>query len=270
MAAILAGTAAIAGTNGTSEAVVVRQLSAPEADQGVASDGSYAYAIDNSTIARYRIADGERLAIWQGDNTRFPHINSCALTEGQLVCAASNYPQVPQLSTIEFFDPETLDHKRSVSLGMGPGSLTVIDRHNGAWWAVFANYDKNGGDPARDHRYTLLTQLDEDFRIVRGWAFPAEVLACLSPKSASGASWAADGRLYVSGHDRPQIYALSLPKAGGVLQFDGWFPIVTHGQAIDIPEDGDNLIWSINRPTKQVFASRIPATLTFTKPECGD
>lgn len=269
-AALLSGSIAMQAAATEPEATVVSRLSAPEANQGVASDGTYAYAIDNSTIARYRIADGKRVAIWQGDDALFPHINSCTLAQRELVCAVSNYPQVPQLSSIAFFDPVTLTHKRSISLGMGPGSLTAVDRHNGSWWAIFANYDGKGGEPTRNHRYTLFARLDDNFQIERGWAFPDAILRCLSPRSVSGASWGMDGKLYVSGHDRPQIYVLSLPKAGGVLHLDGWFSISTHGQAIDMSHEGQNLIWSINRPTKEVFASKTPNTLNRDNPVCVD
>ena len=38
------------------------------------------------------------------------------------------------------------------------GSLTALDRHDGKWWAVFAHYDGKGGEPGRDHRYTMLAR----------------------------------------------------------------------------------------------------------------
>lgn len=243
-------------------APVVHRIEAPEARQGVASDGTYVYAIDNATIAKYRIADGKRVAEWHGDPALYPHINSCTLAEKQLVCAASNHPGVPQLSTIEFFDPETLAHVNSVSLGMAPGSLTVVNRHDGHWWAVFANYDGpdqgvKGGEPTRDHRYTLFARLDEDFRIDRGWAFPADVLDLFKPKSASGASWGPGGHLYASGHDRAEVYVLDLPEAGSVLVHKGTIPLTTHGQAIDFDPRDPTLLWSIDRPSRTVIASRI-------------
>lgn len=241
------------------QAPVEHRITAPEARQGVASDGTHAFAVDNNVIAKYRIADGRKLAEWRGEPELFPHINSCTLADGELVCAASNHPGVPQLSAVEFFDPLTLEHRRSISLGMGPGSLTVIDRHDGHWWAVFANYDGNGGEPALDHRYTLLARLDEDFRITRGWAFPGNVLACFRPKSASGASWGKDGRLYASGHDRPEIYVLELPEAGSVLRYRATIPMVSRGQAIDLDPTDDRLLWSIDRRTRTIVGSRLSA-----------
>jgi hypothetical protein len=246
-----------AGAAEPAPAPVAHRLAAPEARQGVASDGTHVYAVDNATIARYRISDGRKVAEWHGDPERYPHINSCTIAEAELVCAASNYPAVPQLSTIEVFDPETLQHLRSVSLGMAPGSLTVVDRHDGHWWAVFANYDGKGGEAGRDHRYTLFVRLDDDFRIDRGWGFPDEVLARFAPRSASGASWGADGHLYVSGHDLPEVYELTLPEAGSVLVHEATIPVATRGQAIDFDPRDPTLLWSIDRASRAVVASRI-------------
>ena len=145
-------------------APAVLRLPAPEARQGVASDGTHVFAIDNDRIGKYRIASGDRVAQWQGDPRLFPHMNSCTIAGRELVCAASNYPALPQTSAIEFFDSRTLRHLRSVSLGIGPGSLTALDRHAGKWWAIFANYAGKGGEPGRDHRYTLRVRMDDAFR----------------------------------------------------------------------------------------------------------
>ena len=71
------------------------RLSAPEANQGAASDGRFVYAIDNDRIGKYRIDTGKRVAHWQGDRRLFPHMNSCTVAGRELVCAASNYPAVP-------------------------------------------------------------------------------------------------------------------------------------------------------------------------------
>lgn len=105
------------------------------------------YAVSNWSIVRYDKASGEKQAEWTGDRARFPHINSCSLIDADLVCASSNFPATPQLSTVEVFDPVDLHRKRSVALGMGTGSITWADRHDGSWWALFANYDGRGGKP---------------------------------------------------------------------------------------------------------------------------
>lgn len=241
----------------TDSAPVTLRITAEEARQGVASDGVHIYAIDNDRIGKYRIADGLRIAQWKGDRKVFPHMNSCTVVGRELICAASNYPAVPQTSAVEIFDTKTLRHVRSISLGMGPGSLTALDRHDGTWWAMFASYDGKGGEAGRDHRYTTLVQLDDRFRQLRGWLFPADVLARFAPFSCSGMSWGADGRLYVTGHDRPELYVMRLPEAGSTLELVATIPIATEGQAIDWDPRMPHRLWSIMRGGSIIVASEI-------------
>lgn len=238
-------------------APVVLRLPAPEARQGAASDGTHVYAIDNDRIGKYRIATGKRVAEWQGDRRLFPHMNSCTVAGRELVCAASNYPAIPQTSAVEFFDKATLRHLRTVSLGLGPGSLTAMDRHAGKWWAVFANYAGKGGEAGRDHRYTLLVRMDDAFRQEAAWTFPAEVLARFAPYSCSGASWSKDGRLFVTGHDRMEMYELALPQAGAQLELRRTIAIATPGQAIDWDPVLPGRLWSIDRAKNEMVASAV-------------
>ncbi len=243
-----------------SPAPVALRIRAEEARQGAASDGVDVYAIDNYRIGKYRIADGRRVAGWQGDRALFPHMNSCTVVGEQLVCAASNYPAVPQTSAVEFFDRHSLRHVRSVSLGLGPGSLTVMDRHDGKWWAVFANYEGKGGQPGRDYRHTLLVRMDDDFRAEESWVFPPAVLARMAPKSCSGLSWGPDGLIYATGHDRPEAYILQLPEAGSTLRLVGTVGLATPGQAIDWDPRAPRRLWSIGRGAGEMVASTIAPT----------
>ena len=236
-----------------------RVIAADHARQGVASDGESIYVIDNSTITRILIANRQVSGEWTGDKDLFPHLNSCTVVEVELVCASSNYPAVPQLSTVEIFDLEALQHKESIALGPMPGSLTTLDRHDGKWWATFANYDDRGTPEGRSHRDSFVAQLDDDFRIIRMWGLPDAVLDRLAPSSISGASWSEDGQLYLSGHDRPELYVVALPQAGGILRHIATIGIDTHGQAIDIDPADKTLIWSINRDSRAVHASRLPS-----------
>lgn len=235
------------------------RMAAPEAHQGVASDGTYIFAIDNDRIGKYRISDRQRVASWQGERRLFPHMNSCTIVGPDLVCAASNYPAVPQTSAVEIFDAKSLHHKRTVSLGLGPGSLTVMDRHAGKWWAVFANYAGKGGEPGRDYRYTLLVRMDDQFRQEAAWTFPPAVLDRFAPKSCSGLGWSKDGRLYVTGHDRPEIYEVALPQAGSTLELRRTIGFASGGQAIDWDPVHAGRLWSIDRERKEMIASEIDA-----------
>ena len=61
-------------------------------------------------------------------------------------------------------------------------------------------------------------RMDDAFRQIEAWTFPPAVLERLAPNSVSGASWTADGRLTVSGHDRPELYVVAVPRSGNVLE----------------------------------------------------
>jgi hypothetical protein len=239
---------------------VVFRWSASEARQGVAVDDRYFYAIDNNRIGKYEKKTGRAVAHWEGDRKLFPHINSCSVNGAELICAASNHPSVPMSSAVEIFSTATLKHIRSVALPPYSGSLTWIERHGGAWYALFANYDAgHGGEPGHDHRWTLLIRLDDEFRAVRSWHFPDDLLDRFAPMSSSGGSWNVDGLLYVTGHNRPELYALRLPEAGTVIEHVATAPLPSDGQAIDWDPVQPRLLWSIDRATRSVIASRVPA-----------
>ena len=242
-------------------APVVMRIKAEEARQGAASDGRHVYAIDNSRIGKYRIADGRRVAQWTGDPAVFPHLNSCTVVGARLVCASSNYPALPQASSVEVFDAKSLRHVASHSFGITEGSLTVLDRHAGAWWAVFAHYDGRGGEPGRDARHTQLVRLDDSYRVLGRWTLPREVLERIRPYSISGASWSADGRLALSGHDLPEIYLVSLPAAGTVLRLDAVVPVTSEGQAIDWDPRRQSMLWTIIRGSREIVLSDLADAL---------
>ncbi len=249
---------AVPSFDGTAE--TLRRLPAPEARQGVAVGPRDVYAIANYRIARYDKRTGEKRAAWEGSPERFPHINSCALIARELVCAASNFPQVPQASSVEIFDPMTLAHKRSVSLGMEIGSLTWVDWHEGAWWAMFANYDAKGGEPGHDHRYTQLVKFDAAWRRTESWALPSAILDRIAPMSISGGGWGPDGRLYLSGHDLPELYAVALPKGGATLDYAGTYSMAAEGQAIDWDESQQGHFWGITRKGGEMIEMRLMRT----------
>jgi hypothetical protein len=248
---------AIAAIAANPSAGEVQRIAAPEARQGVAAATTHVYAVDNSQIAKYDRRTGRRTASWSGDPAHYKHLNSCALVERALICAASNYPDVPMASSIETFDPQTLRPIATRSLGPGRGSLTWLDWHDGSWWACFANYDGRGGEPGRDHRSTMLVRFSRDFIEQGAWLFPAGVLTQMAPRSSSGGAWNADGLLYVTGHDRKELYALQLPPAGATLELVATVPTVTGGQAIDWDPRDSRLLWSIDRETRAIVASRI-------------
>ncbi len=236
----------------------IHRIPAAEARQGVAVGPQDVYAVANWKIARYDRKTGARKAGWEGDPARYPHINSCALIHKELVCAASNFPAVPHVSSVEFFDPVTLAHKRTVSLGTGTGSLTWVDWRDGHWWAMFANYDGKGGEPPRDHRHTVLVKFDAEWRRTESWALPATILARLAPMSISGGGFGPDGNLWLSGHDLPELYVTRLPRGGGALDHLATLSMEAEGQAIDWDETRPGILWGIQRKTGELLEMRVP------------
>ncbi|MBX3482646.1 hypothetical protein [Phenylobacterium sp.] len=239
-------------------AVTLARLPAREANQGVAVDAHAIYAVDNSTIAKYDRRTGKRVGAFEGDPGKFPHMNSCAAIGRELVCAASNYPATPMVSQVEVFDPQTLAHLRTVPLGQQRGSITWVDRREGSWFAGFANYDGKGGEPGRDHRTTKVVRFDDQWRAHETWTFPADVLARFAPRSNSGGSFGADGRLYVTGHDHPELYVLEVPKGGGVMKRVATIAIPVNGQAVAFDRSDAGVMFGVNRASREIVGFRLP------------
>lgn len=248
LAALLAGAAA---------PVEVLRWPTAEATQGAVADRRHVYAIGNNAIGKYDKRTGRRIAAWTGPRALFPHINSCAVAGTRLVCAASNYPAVPQASSVEIFDTRRMVHIESRALPPLPGSLTFLYPRRGGWWAGLANYDGRGGVPGRDHRATLILTLDTRFVPVASWLLPATVLERMAPYSVSGGVEASNGLLYLSGHDRPELYRMRLPRAGTVLEHAGTLAWSTQGQAVGRDGNDPQLIWSIDRTSRDVVATRV-------------
>lgn len=238
-------------------ATEVRRLPAAEARQGVVADRDSIYAISNSEIGRYDRKTGQRTGHWQGDPEQFIHMNSCTIVAREMVCAASNFPEVPMASSVEWFDLATLRHVRTRSLGPGKGSLTWLEWHEGNWWATFANYDAKGGEPGKNNAYTVMVRYSADWHEQQSWLFPQTVLERFAPHSSSGGAFK-NGHFYVTGHDRPEVYVLDIPPAGSRLVHIATIPITTPGQAIQWDSASKATLWSIDRKASAMVESRLP------------
>jgi len=232
-------------------------FTAPDARQGVAVDAAHVYVIDNRTVAKHDKTSGALVARWEATpEIPLVHLNSGVVRGGKLYCAHSNYPMQPMVSSVEIWDTETLTHEASHSFGITDGSLTWMDWHQGSWWGCFAQYDAPRGLPDRDHRWTRLVRFDESWRALQSWAFPAAVLEHFAPSSSSGGAWGPDGLLYVTGHDLFELYALRLPRGGGVLEHVRTLPTINAGQAFAFDRSGSGLFYGIIRSEKRVVACR--------------
>jgi len=239
----------------------IARFEAAEAGQGAVADENHFYAIVNYTIGQYNKESGKLSGRWQGSRGGpIRHLNSCFVEQTDLYCANSNFPEVPMASSIEVFDTRTMQHKRSYSLGvMEEGSLTWFGRLGSDWIAGFAHYDASGGLGYKDHSFAAVVRFDSEWRRKGGWMLPESVMTRMKPYAASGGALGKDGLLYLSGHDRAEIYVLAAPQMGPKLIHIATVEIDVEGQAFgwDLSAD-ERVIYGISRPNRQVRAFRIP------------
>jgi hypothetical protein len=231
----------------------IAELPAPEANQGVGVDERHFYAVDGRAIGKYDKTTGKRVKQWQASSEEpIVHLDGAMLMNGKLYAAHSNYPDWPMTSSVETFDADTLEHIGTHSFGVRWGSLTWVDWHDGHWWMTFANYDQRigpGQTPYGHTANTVLVQLTGDFQPVQSWTLPNEVLDRFGDMSNSGGSWGPDGFLYLSGHDRAEVYKMTLPEAGSVLKLVEIVPINIRGQGIAWDRSQPGVIYGVIRAT---------------------
>jgi hypothetical protein len=242
----------------------IASFRAAEARQAVAVDGRFFYAIDNRRIAKYDKKTGERVADWQGrSDGPIIHLNGGVVVDGKLYTAHSNYPGWPMVSSVEIWDAETLEHAGTHNFGIERGSLTWLDFHDSAWWGAFTHYNHPfGGNPSASgsNRNTRIVRFDAGWRVAEAWVLPEALLEKFGDMSNSGGSWGPDGKLWITGHDRPEAYALILPEAGSVLRWEGSMSLDIAGQGIAWDRSERQVIWGVVRGgsgENRVTASRV-------------
>jgi hypothetical protein len=233
-----------------------------EANQGVAVDAEYFYGIGNHALVKHRKDTGERVAEWFGlRGGPIIHINSGWVDGETLVLSHSNFSQLPMASSLEIYDKRTLQPVSSYSLGIKLGSLTWAVRHDGYWWACFANYNDGGTTPGFDQRWTFMAQFDDNWQQLQSWLFPPEVMATWGVSSCSGGDWGNDGLLYVTGHDAAQLHVLRLPAQGVTLEYVTTIEVPFEGQSWAWDRSADRVIYGISRARQEVIAAQIPPVL---------
>lgn len=243
----------------------VASFPAVEARQAVAVDADSFYAINSRSIARYDRKTGAKISAWtEAKDGPIVHLDSGVVVDGKLYTAHSNYPEWPMTSSVEIWDAATLKHVGTHSFGIDRGSLTWIDYRDGAWWGGFANYNRvfDRSPLAYGNKYaTQIVRFDADWRVAEAWVLPPELLEKFGDMSNSGGSWGPDGRLWITGHDEPEVYALALPEAGSVLRWVGTAPLDIAGQGIAWDRTQQGVIWGVVRDKvkneNRVTAARI-------------
>ena len=236
----------------------VRRFATEEVTQGVAVDADHFYAIANRRIGKYDKRSGERVDEWVGAaDGPIIHLDSGIVRDGRLYCAHSNYPGVPMVSSIEIFDTETMDHVGSHSFGIFGGSATWVDWAEGHWWVAFGHYAGFGGVADQGPAWTNVVQFDESWRRVAGYVYPSDVVERFERMSNSGGTWGTDGQLYATGHDEGEVFVLSLPTAGSVLELREVLPVTAEGQGIAWDRGEPGTLYSIIRSRREVVVSKL-------------
>lgn len=222
---------------------------ADEAVQAAAANETHLFAITNSRIGKYDRATGQRVAISSGPAS---HLNSGYFWRGRLLAAHSNYPTVPEQSQVMQLDVETMQLTLFHDFKDYGGSLTWVVYKDDHWWCHFAKYgSENAG--------SFLVQLTPQWKEVRRWTLPPELISELGRYSLSGGLWSGD-LLYVTGHDAKMIYRLRVPSDASVLQWVDSEPAPFSGQGIAIDPTIQNTIIGIDRASRRLLvATRQPA-----------
>lgn len=225
---------------------LVRKIPAPEAHQAAASDENFVYAITSRAVAKYDRETGKRLAVSTGEAR---HLNSGFVHDGQLLCAHSNFPLLPEQSEIKSLNPDSMKLSTFHEFKDYGGSLTWVIRKDGHWWCNFAKYgDNNAG--------TFLARFDDDWEETGRWTYPAEVITQLGKYSLSGGLWRGD-TLLTTDHDNGRLYRLKLPESGNVLESVGTQSVPFTGQGFAIDAKTKGLI-GINRAKKLIVFAELP------------
>lgn len=247
-------------------AEILERFPSENAYQAIAVDAENFYAINNTRISKHHKRSGELLAQWD-DGEALPaplmHLDSAVVLDGELFSSHSNFPRWPMTSSIEVWDSQSLQHTRSHQFGVLLGSMTWLDRVDGAWWGAFANYDiakVASVEPYGGSANSVVVKFDADFNVIQQWRLPAEIVAKISPMSNSGGSWGDDGYLYLTGHDDPEIYVMR-PDAD--LEELSWIATVDvaglNGQGIAWDRTSeDNELWAILRSSREALRIAMP------------
>jgi len=227
---------------------------APNATQAVAVDETYFYTISNARIIKRQKSDGKVIASWEGP---LKHLNSGIIIDDKLYCANTNYPETPMASSIEIFDPNTLEHIDTHSFGMYIGSCTWLDWYEGHWYVMFVHYDEKGRERDLDAAYTTLVQFDTEWRRTAGWTVPKDLVDKLRPMSISGGSFSEDGLIYCSPHHFEEIYVLKLPQIGYELEWVDTFKVPFQGQGMAWDRSQKQVIYGIHRQNRAVISIQI-------------
>lgn len=222
-----------------------RRLPAADAHQAAAADREFYYAVTNDKVVKYNRADGKQAGVSTGSAK---HLNSAFLWEGNLLCAHSNYPTVPEQSEIKLLDTKTMQLSTFHDFGNFGGSLTWCVLRENHWWCNFAKYGEKNSE-------TFLVKFDRQWKEVGRWTYPESVIKQLGKMSLSGGIWY-QHQLLVTGHDDGVFFVLDLPQKGTVLEHVRSVRMPFTGQGFGLDPETCGLI-GINRKKRELVLAEL-------------
>jgi len=241
------------------EAKIVKTYDLQSAKQGVAVDSQFFYVINSSSITKHYKYNGQLVLSWEDKDSLILHMNSGNIIKEKLYVVNSNYPEFPMASSIEIFDPVTLQHIDNHSFGIVNGSATWMDMYNGHWYVSFAHYTGKGSEPGKDNSWSRLVKFDWKLRQIESWIFPGELLDKFDTRSNSGGVILSDGRILCTGHDNYEAYVLEFPEMGYTLMWTSTLIVGSYGQGIDYEKiTGTEYLYGIIKKKNRVVVTEIP------------
>ena len=195
---------------------------------------------------------------WEDKDSMILHMNSGNIIQDKLYVANSNYPEYPMASSLEIFDPVTLQHIGNHSFGIVNGSATWMDMYNDHWYVSFAHYTGRGSEPGKDNSWSRLVKFDQHWRQIESWVFPKELLNRFESRSNSGGVILSDGKILCTGHDNYEVYVLEFPEKGYTLVWTNTLIVGSFGQGIDHDKIGESeYLYGIIKKKNRVVVSSI-------------
>lgn len=89
-----------------------------------------------------------------------------------------------------------------------------------------------------------------------GFVFPTDAIDRMRPYSTSGGAWGPDDRLYVTGHDKTEVYVMDRPSSGSTLRLL---------DVLDFPGEGQGIAWDPSAPDHLYGIRRSARTIVVTE-----
>jgi len=205
-----------------------------DAYQGVAVSDKFIFVINTNSISKHDKTNYSKLKTKKIDG----HANGGIVLNNML--HITNNPKGS--NSIGIYDLD-LNFVKSIKINVN-GSLTWIDFYNNEWWGMVVYYKK-------DVRKTRLVKFNRKWQIVKEWKWPKKILERLYPYSISGGQFnKRNGLLYLTGHDRQEIYIVRINPNSNILELVSIEEIPFSGQGISFH---GGYLYGIDREKREVI-----------------